>query len=205
MTENAPGCETIVATALVGLVDAQRRDAVGELGVVGERVVDEHRHADRRLVDAMAQPFEVGVVVVEALVDLAQRPEDAALVATRRVAMARALVVVVEFVGQATALALVEARAGEDVAVLDVGRGAETNRQVGVEALQRREDRRLLCRREVGFVVDQVADVVERVEQGVEVRRRVGGERRQQRGDPLAQRRRRRRSAGRGSRSRDRT
>ena len=89
----------------------QRRDAVGQLDLVRERMVHEQRHADLGLVHAVLEPLQEGVVVVETGEDLANGPEDASLLLLRGVAGARARRVAVLIVGQAAAEAVVQAGA----------------------------------------------------------------------------------------------
>lgn len=109
-------------------------DAVGELFVVGDAGVDEHRHAGLALVDAKAQALEHRVSVVVARVDLAEGPVDAALARLVGITAARADLVTVLVVGEAATDAGVEPGAGEGSAVLDIGGAAEAQPPIGVEA-----------------------------------------------------------------------
>ena len=106
--DNRPGDERRAAVTAV-----ERRHAVRELLLVRERMMHEHAHRDLCLIDAVAQAFEEGVVIVEARIHALDGAEHAALIVLRRVARARAGGVAVEVVEQTAAVTVVESRAGE--------------------------------------------------------------------------------------------
>jgi len=91
----------------IAFPDFCRGNAVGQLEFVRGRVMDQHGHADIGLVHAVSQAFEKGVLVEETRVHFAQGAKHAALPRIGRIALARAGVVAVEFIGQAAAVTVV--------------------------------------------------------------------------------------------------
>jgi len=85
----------------------------------------------------VAQSLKKGIVVVETRKDLSNRSEDASLIGFFGVADARPEGVAVQIVGEASAIAVVEACTGEMVAVFDVCRASEANLLVGIEGVLR--------------------------------------------------------------------
>ena len=100
-------------------------DAVGELDVIGKGVMHEQAHADRAFVDTDPKAFEEGVFVVEAAVNPAHGPVDAAFLVATGITVTWADCIAVKVIEQAATVAVVETCSGEVFAILDVGGATE--------------------------------------------------------------------------------
>lgn len=94
------------------------------------------RHEGTTFVDAVAEAFEVSVIIPEAGVDLLDGTEDTALGVAGGITSRRPDRVIVEVIGEAARKALVKAGSGKEFRVFDVCRRTEADPCFRVETGQ---------------------------------------------------------------------
>src|SRR4030042_1682647 len=91
-------------------------------------------HSGVGFVDTVLEPLQECVVVIETGEDFTNGLKHSSLGVVRHVAGTGAGIILIQIVGQAAAVAVVQTRSREKLAVLDIGRAAKAYLHAGIES-----------------------------------------------------------------------
>src|SRR5215207_10413855 len=107
--------------------DLQGGYAIGQFKLIRRGMMHQHCHADIGFIDSMTQALQEGIVIIETGEDFAQSAKDAAFGALGGIAAAWSSRVLVQVICHATTETVIQSDGAKLLAVLDIGRAAETH------------------------------------------------------------------------------